>query len=77
MPSSTAKARCCAPRCDADDGADNGVVLMEGIAPGEYTLRETRRPSADYQTASDVLVEVVADQTVDVEVVNGSAPAAS
>ena len=21
-------------RCDADDGADNGVVLMEGIAPG-------------------------------------------
>ena len=58
------------PRCDADDGADNGVVLMEGIAPGEYSLRETRRPSADYQTAADVLVEVVADQTVDVEVVN-------
>ena len=59
-----------APRCDADDGADNGVVLMEGIAPGEYTLRETRRPSADYQTAADVLVEIVEDQTVDVEVVN-------
>jgi uncharacterized surface anchored protein len=58
------------PRCDADDGADNGVVLMEGIAPGEYTLRETRRPSADYQTAPDVLVEVAVDQTVDVEVVN-------
>ena len=58
------------PRCDGDDGADNGVVLMEEIAPGEYNLRETRRPSADYQTASDVLVEVVADQTVDVEVVN-------
>ena len=33
-------------------------------------LRETRRPSADYQTASDVLVEIVEDQTVDVEVVN-------
>ncbi len=57
-------------RCDADDGADNGVVLMEGIAPGEYTLRETRRPSADYQTAADVLVEIAEDQTVDVEVVN-------
>ncbi len=56
--------------CDVDDGADNGVVLMEGIAPGEYTLRETRRPSADYETAPDVLVEVVADQTIDVEVVN-------
>ena len=61
-------------RCDADDGADNGVVLMEDIAPGEYTLRETRRPSADYQTAAEVLVEVVADQTVDVEVVNQLRP---
>jgi uncharacterized surface anchored protein len=59
-----------APVCDADDGADNGVVLMEGIAPGEYSLRETRRPSADYQTASDVLVEIVPDQTIDVDVVN-------
>ena len=36
----------------------------------EYTLRETRRPSADYQTAADVLVEIAEDQTVDVEVVN-------
>jgi uncharacterized surface anchored protein len=61
-------------RCDADDGADNGVVLMEGIAPGEYTLRETRRPSADYQTTADVLVEVLVDQTVDVEVVNRLRP---
>jgi hypothetical protein len=60
--------------CDADDGADNGVVLMEGIAPGEYTLRETRRPSADYQPAAEVLVEVLVDQTVDVEVVNRLRP---
>jgi hypothetical protein len=59
-----------APRCDADDGADNGVILMEGIAAAEYTLRETRRPSADYQTAPDVLVEIVVDQTIDIEVVN-------
>ncbi|MDF3041209.1 MAG: LPXTG-motif cell wall anchor domain protein, partial [Thermomicrobiales bacterium] len=59
-----------APRCDADDGADNGVILIEGIAPGEYGLRETRRPSADYLPTSDVLVEIVVDQTVDVEVVN-------
>jgi hypothetical protein len=58
------------PRCDADDGADDGVILMEEITPGEYSLRETRRPSADYQTTSDVLVEIVADQTVDVEVIN-------
>ena len=46
---------------------------MEGIAPGEYTLRETRRPSADYQTAADVL-EIAEDQTVDVEVVNRLRP---
>ena len=70
LPLSTAEGQVLALRCDADDGADNGVVLMEGIAPGEYTLRETRRPSADYQTAADVLVEIVEDQTVDVEVVN-------
>ena len=56
------KVRCSGAFDDADDGADNGVVLMEDIAPGEYTLRETRRPSADYQTAAEVLVEVVADR---------------
>ena len=61
-------------RCDAEDGADNGVILMEGIAPGEYTLRETQRPSADYETAPDILVEIIEDQTVDVEVVNRLRP---
>ena len=50
LPLSTARAGARAA-LRRDDGADNGVVLMEGIAPGEYTLRETRRPSADYQTA--------------------------
>ena len=57
-------------RCDADDGADNGVVLLAGAAVGDYTLRETRRPSADYETVADIAVEIVENQTVDVEVEN-------
>ena len=35
-----------------------------------YTLRETRRPSADYETAADVAVEVTQNQTTDVQVEN-------
>ncbi|MDF3040172.1 MAG: LPXTG-motif cell wall anchor domain protein, partial [Thermomicrobiales bacterium] len=58
------------PRCDADDGADDGTILLAGVEPGSYTLRETRRPSADYETAADVAVEIVANRTVDVEVEN-------
>jgi hypothetical protein len=58
------------PTCDADDEADNGVVLMENVAIGDYTLRETRRPSADYETAADLAVTVVENQRVDVEVEN-------
>jgi uncharacterized surface anchored protein len=59
-----------APHCDADDGADDGVVQMRGVAIGKYTLRETRRPSADYETAADVAVEVTQGQTTDVQVAN-------
>jgi len=58
------------PRCDANDGADDGVILLAGIAPGNYTLRETRRPSADYELAADVAVTIVENRTVDVEVEN-------
>ena len=58
-----------APRCDADDGADNGVVLMEGIAPGVHPARDTpalrRLPDRRRRPG-----RVVEDQTVDVEVVN-------
>ena len=59
-----------APHCDADDGADDGVVQMRGIAIGSYTLRETRRPSADYETAADVAVEVTQNQTTDIQIQN-------
>lgn len=56
--------------CDADDGADDGVILIEDVAIGDYTLRETRRPSADYEPAADLAVTIRENQTVDVEVVN-------
>ena len=41
-----------------------------GIAIGSYTLRETRRPSADYETAADVAVEVTQNQTTDIQIQN-------
>ncbi len=58
------------PTCDADDSADNGVILMEGVGIGDYTLRETRRPSANYETAADRAVTVIENETVDVEIEN-------
>jgi uncharacterized surface anchored protein len=58
------------PTCDADDGADDGVVLLHGVAVGDYVLRETRRPSADYATEPDRDVSVTENQTVDVQVQN-------
>ena len=62
------------PTCDADDGNDDGTVLIEGVGIGEYTLRETRRPSAGFETAPDQTVEIIEGQTVDVEVENRLRP---
>jgi uncharacterized surface anchored protein len=58
------------PACDSDDGADDGVILLSGVAIGDYTLRETRRPSADYETAADQAVRIAENVTTDVEVEN-------
>jgi prealbumin domain-containing protein len=58
------------PACDSDDDADDGVILLTGVAIGDYTLRETRRPSADYETAADQAVSVTENVTTDVEVEN-------
>ncbi|MEZ4561361.1 MAG: SpaA isopeptide-forming pilin-related protein [Thermomicrobiales bacterium] len=58
------------PACDSDDGADDGVILLTGVAIGDYTLRETRRPSADYETAADLTVRIAESVTTDVEVEN-------
>lgn len=58
------------PTCDADDGAGDGVVLITGVAIGDYTLRETRRPSADYEAAADRTVSISENVTTDVQVEN-------
>jgi len=59
-----------ASACDNDDNADDGTILMEGVAVGNFTLRETRRPSADYETAADVAIQVSEGRTADVTVQN-------
>lgn len=58
------------PACDSDDGADDGVILLTDVAIGDYTLRETRRPSADYEIAADLAVRISENVTTDVEVEN-------
>ncbi|MFT4037731.1 MAG: SpaA isopeptide-forming pilin-related protein [Thermomicrobiales bacterium] len=62
------------PACDSDDGADDGVILLANVAIGDYTLRETRRPSADYETAADQTVRITENQTTDVGVTNTLRP---
>ncbi len=59
-----------ASACDAADGADDGTVQIEDAPIGRLTLRETRRPSADFAPAPDVTVAVVENQRVDVRVQN-------
>lgn len=58
------------PTCDGADGADNGVILLENVAVGDYTLRETRRPSADFEPVPDMAVTVRENERVDVAVQN-------
>lgn len=65
-----AEGRLLFPACDSDDGADDGIILLQAVAVGDYTLRETRRPSADYEPAADQAVRVAEGVTTDVEVEN-------
>jgi hypothetical protein len=58
------------PTCDGADGAENGVILMENVAVGDYTLRETRRPSADFEPAPDMAVTIRENERIDVAVQN-------
>lgn len=62
------------PRCDANDGADDGTVLFADVGVGDYLLREVRRPSADYLPAEDAPVSIVLNQTTEVAVVNEPRP---
>ena len=44
-------------RCDLDDGATDGVVVLENLLPGEFTVRETN-PPAGYRATADFTVAV-------------------
>ncbi len=56
--------------CRDADSANDGVITMTGITVGTYELHETKKSSADYQTAPDVAVTVVEGTTTTVKVVN-------
>nr|MBA2753377.1 hypothetical protein [Chloroflexia bacterium] len=58
------------PRCDASDGAADGTITFADVAVGDYTLRETRLPSADYQAADDRAVSIEDGETTEVVVEN-------
>ena len=57
------------PMCDADDGTDDGTLSFVDVEKGNYALRETQAPSADFEPAPDQPVTIIAgkeDLTVDV-----------
>ncbi|MEJ7762424.1 MAG: SpaA isopeptide-forming pilin-related protein, partial [Thermomicrobiales bacterium] len=58
------------PRCDASDGAADGTISFAGVAAGDYTLRETRLPSADFQAAADRAVTVIDGEATEIVVEN-------
>ncbi|CAA9546350.1 MAG: internalin, putative [uncultured Thermomicrobiales bacterium] len=62
------------PRCDSADGVSDGTISFTGVGIGDYTLRETKKPSASYQSVADVAVTILQDQTVEVSVKNTLKP---
>ena len=58
------------PICDDADGMLDGLSRFNGIAAGDYLLRETRRPSANYGFAADQPVAIVANRVNRIAVVN-------
>ena len=58
------------PVCDDDDGANDGTITFTNIGVGDYSLVETQKPSADYQTPPVVPVTVTKNQTKTVTVTN-------
>ena len=58
------------PVCDGHDGRNDGTTTFADVEEGDYTLRETRTPTAAYLPAVDRDVSVVAGETTTVEVVN-------
>lgn len=62
------------PRCDANDGADDGTIRFADVGVGDYALREVRRPSADYLPIADVAVSVALNETTEIGVENRLRP---
>jgi uncharacterized surface anchored protein len=58
------------PVCDGQDGRNDGTTTITDIEEGDYTLRETRTPTAAYLPAEDRNVSIVAGETTTIEVVN-------
>lgn len=56
--------------CDNADGSNDGTITFNNIPTGNYTLHETVKPSADYQSAADVSVTITQNQTTTVTVQN-------
>src|SRR5215213_3342549 len=54
-------------RCDADDGADDGVLHFETVPAGRYRLHEATTP-AGYQPADNQGIDVVAGAPTEVTV---------
>ena len=57
-------------RCDNADGNNDGTITFIGVPAGKYTLHETKKPSADYQPATDVEVTIVQNTTKTMKVIN-------
>ena len=62
------------PRCDADDGSEDGTIAFEGVGVGDYALRETRRPAAGYAPIADLPVTIALNETTEVAVENRLRP---
>lgn len=55
--------------CDADDGADDGIISFTSLPPDNAILREDSAPNG-YRKADDLLVSVRSGESVDVTVPN-------
>jgi len=62
------------PICDSDDGANDGTISFTNVGIGTYSLVETQKPSADYQTPPVVSVTITKNQTKTVTVTNTLLP---